>query len=478
MGATSQGTKRFLEKHAFPITILGRTGWSVSPVGFGAYRVHDHESLHEQALKLALQQGCNLIDTSTNYADGGSERLIGRVLKGLLKSGALKRDEVVVVSKAGYVQGENMRLAVERARAGEPFPEMVEYNENCWHCISPEFLSEQITRSLARLELECLDVLLLHNPEYFLKTKPDHAEYYRRIGRALEYLETEVKKGRIQYYGISSNTFPGAKEAEDYTSLESVCDLAQEQGANHHFGVVQFPLNLFEAGAVFEENNSGHTLAALALKKNLGTLVNRPLNAFTESRMVRLADYPAHVGESVSDRFRAAMTRATGLESQYQGKAVVPVQQIAWGHILKENFGRLAEISRWKEILEYQILPSRDEALELLASSGFSDWCGEYRVSSDELFAAFSAMLESEAAIQSKSIASRLDRAAPALGASPTLSRKAIRMYRSVPGIHCVLVGMRRPEYVQDAMSIDPVLTAAEAIAAFRAAAEGGFIEN
>ncbi len=478
MGATSQGTKRFLEKQAFSGTVLGRTGLHVAPVGFGGYRVHDRESLHEEALKLALRLGCNLIDTSTNYTDGGSERLIGRVLGELFGSKAISREEVVVVSKAGYVQGENMELATARASAGKPFPEMVEYSEGCWHCISPEFLEEQLTRSLSRLKLSQLDVLLLHNPEYFLKTTPDHTEYYRRIKQAFAYLETEVQRGRIQYYGISSNTLPEAKSAEDYTSLEAVCGLAEELGSQNHFAVIQFPLNLFEAGAAFEENNSGKTLAALALEKNLGTLANRPLNAFTDNRMIRLADFPAHVGEGVSDRFRGAMTRTTALESRYQGKQVVPVQQIAWGHILKENFGRLAEVTRWKEILEYQILPSRDEALEKLALGGFADWCNEYRGASDELFSAFSAMLESEAAIQSKGIAARLDRSAATLVTTATLSRKVVRIYRSIPGINCVLVGMRRPEYVQDAMQIEPVLPADDAVAAFRAMAEGGFIDN
>ena len=60
--------------------VLGRTGLQVSRVGFGGYRVDDETIGHRQALELALDQGCNLIDTSTNYTDGGSERMIGAVL--------------------------------------------------------------------------------------------------------------------------------------------------------------------------------------------------------------------------------------------------------------------------------------------------------------------------------------------------------------------------------------------------------------
>src|SRR4051794_9136631 len=115
---------------------MKKTGWKVSPVGFGGYRVHDHDAVQEEALKLALRSGCNLIDTSANYTDGGSERLIGRVLR------ELDRSRIVVVSKAGYVQGTNLTLARERASRGLSFPEMVEYSAQCWHNISPAFLED------------------------------------------------------------------------------------------------------------------------------------------------------------------------------------------------------------------------------------------------------------------------------------------------------------------------------------------------
>lgn len=76
MGATVEGTKSY--PHQSTPNLLGKTGWSVSPVGFGGYRIHDRVDEHREALKLALTSGCNLIDTSTNYGDGGSEKLIGK----------------------------------------------------------------------------------------------------------------------------------------------------------------------------------------------------------------------------------------------------------------------------------------------------------------------------------------------------------------------------------------------------------------
>ena len=149
--ATPEGTRRRLA--GFPAHAphgqapFGGTGLSVGRIGFGCYRVDDVTPEHGAALEAALASGCNIIDTSTNYTDGGGERLVGRVLWEAGRAGRLPRESVVVVSKIGYVQGENLRLAIERERAGFPFPEMVKYVEGCWHCIHPDFLRDQLKRS-------------------------------------------------------------------------------------------------------------------------------------------------------------------------------------------------------------------------------------------------------------------------------------------------------------------------------------------
>jgi aryl-alcohol dehydrogenase-like predicted oxidoreductase len=78
---------------------LGRTGLHVSQAGFGGYRISAGVAEHAAALQHALISGIDLIDTSANYADGGSEELVGQVLAHMLDSGELRRDAVVVVSK-------------------------------------------------------------------------------------------------------------------------------------------------------------------------------------------------------------------------------------------------------------------------------------------------------------------------------------------------------------------------------------------
>jgi hypothetical protein len=153
--ATSKDTAAYASRFSSQGYVpLGSTGLTTSRVGFGGYRVDDETPVHQEALEKALCNGCNLIDTSTNYTDGGSERCVGAVLGGLVRAGKLRREEVIVVSKIGYVQGTNLLLAQERDHAGQPFPEMVKYMEGCWHCIHPEWLGDQLQRSLSRLQLE------------------------------------------------------------------------------------------------------------------------------------------------------------------------------------------------------------------------------------------------------------------------------------------------------------------------------------
>lgn len=445
---------------------LGKTGWNASAVGFGGYRIVEQEPAHREALRLALRSGCNLIDTSANYGDGSSERLIGQVLS------EFRREDVFVVTKAGYVQGGNMKLAQERQKRGQPFEEMVEYSGDCWQCISPGFLEDQITRSLERLQLKQLDALLLHNPEYFLKAGGEHSEYYRRIEKAFAHLEKEVARGRIRFYGISSNTFPEPREAPDYTSLEVVTEIAEKHGPGHHFALIQFPFNLYEPGAALETNNGGKTLLEYAREKGLGTLVNRPLNAFSRHQLIRLADYPAHDDRNIVDDFKEAMNRATALEAAYPGRELVPARSIAWGHILRENFDRLSDLDSWKSLLTYRVKPSLQDAFNVLEEHAeFREWAENYRKASAALFDSYTAYLESQASVKSDQIAGQLDHLSPALQSSKTLSQKAIRLYRSLPGVDCILVGMRQTQYVRDALDL---LAPIDAESARRALLEAG----
>ena len=178
--ASPQGTARFRERHANlsqTFKPLGKTGLVCSPVGFGSYRVDVRVKEHQAAFAKALRMGVNLIDTSANYADGNSERLVGETLKMLIETDEINRDEIIIVTKGGYIQGENYsrvsqrmsELGSESPARGSELAEVVKYTNNLWHSIHPDFLADQITRSLERMNVDTIDAYLLHNPEYFLQ---------------------------------------------------------------------------------------------------------------------------------------------------------------------------------------------------------------------------------------------------------------------------------------------------------------------
>jgi aryl-alcohol dehydrogenase-like predicted oxidoreductase len=449
--------------------ILGKTGLTVSTLGFGSYRTGLQQPEHEQSLLLALEKGCNLIDTSTNYMDGDAERMIGQALR----KTAIPREQIVLVSKVGYAQGQNLKGARARELEGRPYPEMNRIHEDCWHCISPEWIRDQIRGSLDRLGVECLDIVLLHNPEYFFQAKNssrEHTEYYRRIEIAFQTLEEEVTQGRIRWYGVSSNTFPDPRESEDYTSLEALIEIAEKHEEKteklSHFAVIQLPFNLLEPGALLEPNQSGHSTLEFAHEKALGVLINRPLNAFTEKKLVRLADFPHHHPVDTIELAQRAFQNAMDVETACPWAEQLEVSRIAWAHILKKNWSRIGDLLSWRDAFRYQVSPTFEEMVVELKkyateetatplATEFMGWIERYENAERALFQAVTAMLEQEAAFRSRRISAALDEATPLLKdcSSCDLSQKAIRVLLGAPGVTSVLLGMRTPAYVSNALN-------------------------
>jgi len=475
--ATPQATQVHAQKYQ-PLAYnrVPQTQLTASQAGFGCYRVSAGVAHHEQALQRALCEGINLIDTSANYADGGSETLVGQVLEKLIESGELKREAVVVVSKVGYLQGQNYALSRERRQQGRPFPELVEYGEGLEHCIHPEFLSDQLTRSLERLNLATLDFYLLHNPEYYLEwakkikrpLEPARAEYYRRIKTAFEYLEEEVAQGRIRYYGISSNTFPAPADQPDFTCLETVWGLAESIDSGHHFRLVQLPFNLMEPGAALEINQpSGGSALDFARQKKLGVLVNRPLNAFYGNRLMRLAQVPDFAIQPKDEVVRKIQFLSKSEKTLWMkilpavnlppGLRIRIKEQMAIGDTLKHHWLNLGSYENWRQIKTGNLQPRIQGVMDFLQpyareNEDISNWLTSHRQKIDAAFAAVASIYAAEAANQVDRIRRTVAAADREWAADGTLSQKALRAIRSTAGVTCTLVGMRREEYVADVL--------------------------
>lgn len=305
----------------------------VSMVGFGCYRVGFSPALggpeSGATLEEALRRGVNLVDTSSNYGNGQSELLVGRTLAKLVAEGVVSREEVVLVTKAGYIQGNNMELAKRRVVEGRPFPEVSEFGADVWHCIHPEFIRDQVDRSRERLGVETIDVFLLHNPEYLLKkleldgvpVTRARETFYERLGRAFSCLEALADEGKIACYGLSSNTLGMPDDDPSSVNLKTCFEIAMACKPAHgesRFKVAQMPFNWIEvAPAVFPIEKDRHTLQ-YAHAKGIGVLVNRPFNAMHNDGLIRLTRPPVVDAATLDDAAKRGLANWSRLSGDLE----------------------------------------------------------------------------------------------------------------------------------------------------------------
>lgn len=166
---------------------LGRTGWNVSDISFGAWAigaswgaVDDTDSL--AAMHAAIDLGCNFIDTADVYGDGHSERLIAQ----------LRRERA----------GEEIIVATKLGRRLPQVPENY----------TPENIHAWVDRSLQNLDTDTLDIVQLHCPPT--------AVYY--MPEVFEVMDALMRMGKIRYYGVSVEKVEEALKAIEYPNVQTV----------------------------------------------------------------------------------------------------------------------------------------------------------------------------------------------------------------------------------------------------------------
>lgn len=166
---------------------LGRTGWKVSTISFGAWAiggtwgdVKDDESL--AALNRALDLGVNFFDTADGYGDGHSEQLLGKLRKE-------RNEPFYIATKIG-------RRLNPHVASG--------YNK--------ENLTAFVERSLKNLQMDALDLVQLHCP-------PTQVYYMPEVFDVLDGL---VKAGKLRYYGVSVEKVEEALKAIEYPNVQTV----------------------------------------------------------------------------------------------------------------------------------------------------------------------------------------------------------------------------------------------------------------
>jgi aryl-alcohol dehydrogenase-like predicted oxidoreductase len=166
---------------------LGRTGWKVSTISFGAWAiggawgaVDDNESM--AALNRAIDLGVNFFDTADVYGDGRSECLLAKLRKE-------RKEKIYIATKAGR------RLNPHTADG---------YNR--------KNLTDFVERSLKNLDTDGLDLLQLHCP-------PTQVFYMPEV---FGILDDMVKAGKICHYGVSVEKVEEALKAIEYPNVQTV----------------------------------------------------------------------------------------------------------------------------------------------------------------------------------------------------------------------------------------------------------------
>ena len=285
--ATKDGTSRYVQRFAGqmpPEHFREMVGVArASTLGLGPYLGREDEvtdSLYKKAVTQALERGVNVLDTAVNYRHQRSERAVGAALAAAVDKGAVKRDEVIVASKGGYLAFDNAVPSDPRAYFVATYVKtgIIQPGEVVGsHCITPRFLLDQIDRSRANLGLETLDVFYVHNPEQQLD-ELDRAAFLGRLRHAFAALEGAVADGKIQFYGAATwNGLRADPGERGYLSLAELVGVAREVGGSyhHHFRVIQLPYNLAMPEAFTRANQKldGGFFSTLEAARQLGLYV-------------------------------------------------------------------------------------------------------------------------------------------------------------------------------------------------------------
>ncbi|XXM73148.1 aldo/keto reductase [Lysinibacillus sphaericus] len=289
--ATLKGTSEYLSKSG--MAYRKSSIFCAPPIAMGTHMGEMNEedsALYREGIEYGLLNGLNFIDTAINYRGMRSERDVGHVLKSLIQGGAIKREEVIVSTKAGIIPGDieaNLvpadylqRVLLDGGIIKESDLNIVDTHR---HVLAPDYYRFAIEKSKKHLHLETIDLYYIHNPEISMMTLgPDL--FYQQLEKLFTFFEDQVQLGNINNYGFATwSGLLNAPNEEGYISLEETVNTAKRvAGEGHHFKFIQFPLNKKMNQAVNNQNQpvNGKWLTIIEAAQELGihAVTSAPFN--------------------------------------------------------------------------------------------------------------------------------------------------------------------------------------------------------
>ncbi len=199
--ATEKYSKRNVDEvHKEHFRKLYNSNIKISSIGIGTYigapdDINDFY-IYNAVKSCVLSGSVNIIDTAINYRYMKSEKAIGKALNALKNKYEVDREELFICSKIGYVPED-----AEKGRRSHSFvQELVEEKKieiedvifdeknRPIHCMHPEYLKQQMEKSLNNLGLETLDVMYLHNVVESQGAILTPELFEKRITKAFEFM--------------------------------------------------------------------------------------------------------------------------------------------------------------------------------------------------------------------------------------------------------------------------------------------------
>lgn len=237
----------------------------VSSIGIGTYLgdpTDEDDEKYRSAIERAILSGSNVIDTAINYRCQRSERVIGSVLKLV----DVTRESVLVATKGGFVPFNRSPPANPGEYIHREYIDtgLVDPNDLVMgsHCIAPDYIENQLDRSLENLGLDHIDLYYVHNPETQLREK-SREKVYEQLEETFQRLEQQINRGRISGYGVATwEAFRVPQGHDQFLSLREITASARRAAnavGNDRTGLqaIQLPFNINMADGVMVEAHEG-----------------------------------------------------------------------------------------------------------------------------------------------------------------------------------------------------------------------------
>jgi aryl-alcohol dehydrogenase-like predicted oxidoreductase len=290
--ATSDGTANFAKRQ----TKVARNHFkefsslTLSSIGIGTYLGNSDDltdNLVQEAIKTSVTSGINVIDTAINYRAQKAERSVGKAISELVESGNVKRDELFISTKNGYITNdgdvnEEFWMNIQNSLVK---PGVIKSGDisSGYHCMTIPYLQDQLKRSIKNLGLECIDLMYIHNAAEGQLQDITKDEFIKKLKEVFAFYEDQRKNGVIKYYGMATwECFRVPKDHPQYLSIYDIVRISKEiAGADNGFRFIQLPYNMYLDQALTLKNQEigvdHYSIIEASLKLGIGVFASVPL---------------------------------------------------------------------------------------------------------------------------------------------------------------------------------------------------------